>query len=232
VDTDNDSSDGTWMTYAELAAARGIDRQSAARLTFRRHWRRQKDNHGTVRAFVPIGWQDKSHDASPDTSQDDTHDASRDISRVINALESAVDTLSDQLANTEKRANRAEIRVDEATNRAILAEQAIAGERIRAEASESKADTLRDRFDTAQAALDDLRVQLGEAQAAVRIMAERTSQQVGRAAEAEADLRRELEAVQMALSEAQADAAELGQADEARKGRGRWRRLRDAWRGE
>jgi hypothetical protein len=53
MDAGTDSADGTWLTYAELAALRGIDRQSAARLTFRRHWRRQKDNRGTVRVFVP-----------------------------------------------------------------------------------------------------------------------------------------------------------------------------------
>jgi hypothetical protein len=36
------------VTYAELAAVRGIDRHSAVKLSFRRHWRSQKDNYGTV----------------------------------------------------------------------------------------------------------------------------------------------------------------------------------------
>lgn len=80
--------------------------------------------------------------------------------------------------------------------------------------------------------LDELRGKLTDAQAAERSMAERDSHEVGRAVEAEADLRRELEAAQIALSEAEADAAELRQAEDARKGRGRWARLRGAWRGE
>ena len=46
--------EGRWMTYAELADARGIDRQSARKLANRTHWRRQKDNHGVVRVYVPL----------------------------------------------------------------------------------------------------------------------------------------------------------------------------------
>ena len=43
-DVSADASEGRWMTYAELAQLRGIDKQSAARLTFRRRWRRQKSH--------------------------------------------------------------------------------------------------------------------------------------------------------------------------------------------
>lgn len=35
-----------WLTYDELAEARGIDQQSARRMASRSHSRRQKDNHG------------------------------------------------------------------------------------------------------------------------------------------------------------------------------------------
>jgi hypothetical protein len=45
-------------------------------------------------------------------------------------------------------------------------------------------------------------------------------------------LRTELRAVQVTQAEAEADAAELRQADAARKSRGRLVRLRSAWRGE
>jgi hypothetical protein len=41
----------------------------------------------------------------------------------------------------------------------------------------------------------------------------------------------DLQAAQIAQSEAEADAAELRQAEAARKARGRWARLRAAWRG-
>jgi hypothetical protein len=46
------------------------------------------------------------------------------------------------------------------------------------------------------------------------------------------ELRRQVEAEQMARAEAEADAVELLQADAARRGRGRLARLRAAWRGE
>jgi hypothetical protein len=80
--------------------------------------------------------------------------------------------------------------------------------------------------------LDEVRGKLTDAQAAERSIAERTSHEVGRAVEAEADLRRELEAALIAVGEAQVDVEELRQAEAARKGRGRWARLRDAWRVE
>jgi hypothetical protein len=42
------------MTYAELAAVRGISALSAERLVRRRHWPRQTGNDGIVRVLVPL----------------------------------------------------------------------------------------------------------------------------------------------------------------------------------
>src|SRR5215471_15778227 len=42
------------MTYAELAAVRGISRTSAKRLAQRHHWGRQVGNDGVVRVTVPL----------------------------------------------------------------------------------------------------------------------------------------------------------------------------------
>jgi hypothetical protein len=42
------------MTYAELAAVRGISVLSAERLVRRRHWPRQMGNDGVVRVLVPL----------------------------------------------------------------------------------------------------------------------------------------------------------------------------------
>jgi hypothetical protein len=47
--------DSRWMTFAELAAARGIGRVSAERLVRRHKWRRQPGNDGRVRVLVPSG---------------------------------------------------------------------------------------------------------------------------------------------------------------------------------
>jgi hypothetical protein len=43
------------LTYAELAAVRGISVLSAERLVRRRHWPRQLGNDGVVRVLVPGG---------------------------------------------------------------------------------------------------------------------------------------------------------------------------------
>jgi len=47
-------SDARRMTYAELAAVRGISRGSAERLARRRQWPRQLGNDGAVRVLVPL----------------------------------------------------------------------------------------------------------------------------------------------------------------------------------
>jgi hypothetical protein len=92
--TSEDSADGRWMSYAELAAARGIDRSSAFKLTLRHKWRRQKDNRGTVRVYVPTDWLGPSRDMS--------NPAAGDMSHAISALEGAVSALREQLERAEQ----------------------------------------------------------------------------------------------------------------------------------
>jgi hypothetical protein len=66
--------DGRWLTYRELAQARGIDVPSAVKLSRRQRWRRQAGNRNTVRIFVPLDWL--SGDNDPET-RDETRDATR-----------------------------------------------------------------------------------------------------------------------------------------------------------
>ncbi len=83
MDAGTDSEGERWMSYAELAELRGIDKQSAVKLTFRRRWRRQKDNHGTVHVLVPPDWlgpQRPSRDSSNDVPLDVSVPASTDLS--------------------------------------------------------------------------------------------------------------------------------------------------------
>ncbi len=47
--------DTRWMTYAELAQARGIKEPAAVRLVQRRGWERQPGNDGSTRVAVPLG---------------------------------------------------------------------------------------------------------------------------------------------------------------------------------
>ncbi len=46
--------DTRWMTYAELAQARGIKEPAAVRLVQRRSWERQPGNDGSTRIAVPL----------------------------------------------------------------------------------------------------------------------------------------------------------------------------------
>src|SRR5690348_10342905 len=48
--------DGRWLTYAELAEIRRIDKTSALKLALRRGWTRQKNNHGQMQVLVPLDW--------------------------------------------------------------------------------------------------------------------------------------------------------------------------------
>ena len=84
--------DFRWLTYAELAAMRGISRTSAERLVLRRRWRKQKGNDGAVRVSVPATFL-TSPDASPDTSPD----LSPDLRARIKDLEAELASIIEQL---------------------------------------------------------------------------------------------------------------------------------------
>jgi hypothetical protein len=125
-------SEGQWVTYAELAAARGIDRQSAAKLSFRRRWQRQKDNQGMIRICVPPEWLRPERDASADGSGN----GSGDMSTALAAYEDAKAAFAEGLKQAEARA-------DQDRQRADRVEKALDGERSRAEALRDKLEQAR-----------------------------------------------------------------------------------------
>jgi chromosome segregation ATPase len=132
------------MSYGELAAVRGIDRTSALKLALRHKWRKQTDNRGTVRVLVPTDW------AAP---ADKRAAAGAEMSTAITALEAAIAALREQ-AQTDKIAigtlreqlGTADFRADRAEAGRERADQALVGERARA-------DTLRDRIEALQVQL-------------------------------------------------------------------------------
>lgn len=224
---DADTDDVRWLTYVELGQVRGISTSSATRLAFRRKWRRQPGNDGIARVAVPIAEAQPRTDKAPDDRDGDRGD----ITPIVSALEAAVSSLTERAETAEKRADRAENRADRAEARADRAERAIEVERNRAQAADLRADraeqTLageRSRADELRDRLDNLGTKLTDAQA------ELAAAQVE--ADAAAELRPALEIAQIAQGEAEADAAELRQAEAIRQGRGRWARLRQAWRGQ
>ena len=174
--TDADTGADTWVTYAELGKARGINHAAAKRLAMRRKWRRMAGNDGHARVLVPREFLT----LAPGVDTDD------DTGVSTPALSEAIDLLREQLEIANKRADRTE--------------QALIAERVRA-------DALRDQVAALEVQLAQLEA---EGEASDVQVAELTGQ----------------------LRRAREDAAELRQADADRQGRGRWRRLRAAWRGE
>jgi hypothetical protein len=206
ADSQPDDEPARWMTFAELAAVRGISKDSAITLVRRHRWRRQRDNQGHVIALVPLTWTEKENESradNPPLSQPDGRPdttAAEVLTGAVAALEGSVSALRERAQAAERRAETAERRADavEAERREAitLVEQTIAmlsEERGRAERVEAAIAAERQRSDS---------------------------------------LRERLEAAEAEAREAQQTAEELRRADEARKGSGRWARLRAAWRGE
>jgi hypothetical protein len=122
------------MTYTELAQARRIATASAIKLVLRRGWRRQKDNHGIMRALVPPAWSEPAPSRSFDP---DAH-----VGQAISALEASVAVL-------RERAEAAESAARNERERADRVQQALNAER-------SRADLLRDRIDALRADLAEV----------------------------------------------------------------------------
>lgn len=143
-----DDADSRWMTYTELAQARRIATSSAIKLVLRRGWRRQKDNHGTMRALVPPAWSDPAPGRS---FNPDAH-----VSHAISALEASVAAL-------RERAEAAENAVRIERERADRAQQALNGERGRANSLRDRIDALRDDLADAETAVAAARQEAWEA---------------------------------------------------------------------
>jgi hypothetical protein len=113
-----------WVTYAELAEARGIDKASAIRLTLRRKWQRQKDNRGIVRVMVPVDDLRPSGDASNGTSADMSYEASADTERLVGTLEARIAALEADVTRERELAGEERKRADLATSELRLVAEA------------------------------------------------------------------------------------------------------------
>jgi hypothetical protein len=151
------------MTYAELAAVRGISATSAERLVRRRRWPRQAGNDGVVRVLVPLEEaRDRGKSAASGVPPDKEVDvrtsaltspliSAPDIPRTVRTLESAIEALREQLTKADQReeaergrTERAERHLEElrgALADAVAAERIAAGEAagLRAQAEERRA---------------------------------------------------------------------------------------------
>jgi hypothetical protein len=155
------SADSRWMSYAELAEARRITASSASKLVVRRGWRRQKDNHGIMRALVPPEW---SEPAPGKSFEPGAH-----VSQAISALEQAVAAMRERAEAAERTAETERARADRAV-------QDRDGERSRANALRDRIDTLRADLAEAESALEVARhqiIQAGDEAKALRQSADR-----------------------------------------------------------
>jgi hypothetical protein len=205
-DATSDDVAGRWMTYAELARLRGVDKPSALKLALRKRWPRRKDNHGTMQVCVPPDWARPWGDGTaldiPPAVQGDM-----DVSRAISALEAANTALQEQLARESSRADQLQHQVVRAEARADRAEQKADAADARANRAEQSRDADRSRVDALRDRVDVLQGELATAEAAVE----------------------QTRAGAQAVEEA---TAVVRQTDDVRRQLGIWPLLRRAWRGK
>jgi hypothetical protein len=146
----DDTGNGRWLTYSELATIRGINRASAVKLVQRERWRRSSGNDRSriIRVLVPYEWLTPAKETPPDTAS--VPGMSREDTGMLAALMA--------------RAERAEERADEAHKRAdvatALADRALAQ---LADAT-TEAGKLRGRLDDLGSKLDGAQAELATAQ--------------------------------------------------------------------
>lgn len=99
-----DGGDTRWMTYAELAEARGIKEPAAVRLVQRHKWERQPGNDGAARIAVPVVQLRLSRAVAPSVMAvaPDSHDI-------------------ETLRREQQRADQAETRAGHAEEQAVAA---------------------------------------------------------------------------------------------------------------
>ena len=101
-------SDGSvkWMSYDELAAAMGINRESARQLAIRKRWGRRKGNDGKARVGVPEDTlrPDPRPATGPSTSES-MSSAPSDVTAAVQVLTRHIERLEQELATAKERAD-------------------------------------------------------------------------------------------------------------------------------
>ena len=157
------------MTFAELAVARGISKDSAIALVRRKRWRRQRDNTGFVIALVPNDGPARRRVASDEA---DHHAAAFETALAaveaahaaeVSVLREHADAAEQGRIAAQKLADHALAQLADATARADRAEAAIAGERARADVLNDRIDDANERADRAVARAEQSRTEAEEA---------------------------------------------------------------------
>jgi hypothetical protein len=112
--TEDDRADTRWLSYSDLAEARGISRESAIRMARRRRWPKREGNDGTIRVAVPRSIVEGKPHISRDSRGDGLADVREDIPHKISGLETALGLLAEQLQRECSRGDAAEARAQAA----------------------------------------------------------------------------------------------------------------------
>jgi hypothetical protein len=104
-----------WLSYAQIAAARGISRASAVRMARRAKWRRQTNNAGVVTVAVPVSYLERDQDNPEGSPKDrpgdrpgESHEGIAALARAITALQADATVLRAAVEREAGRADRAE----------------------------------------------------------------------------------------------------------------------------
>jgi len=158
-----DDPDIRWVSYAELAEARGIDRLSAVRIVRNRGWQKQKGNDGTIRVAVPRNFLETKRGG-----RENPREIPPEITRKIIGLETRVELLIEEL--DRERSQTIGLREERAAaNAHAEAAAAQAHEMIaRLEAAQESENRLREDRAAAVAEKEAVQAQLDDTKAEAR----------------------------------------------------------------
>jgi hypothetical protein len=238
-----------WLTYADAASRFGVSSEAVRQIAIRRKWPRRRPNDnpfGPVQVLIPL-------DAAVKPRTPVQHPSERPLdgrpTEESDALREFLDRERERADRAESRADAAEIdrRAAEARADAADADRRVAQARAdaaegRAHRAEERAAELRGRLDGLQAEAERTRTETQEGQEAAHTaerLAEvervRADEEAARATGLDrllADAEHRLTEAEQGRATAQERLDAMDRADVARRGKGRWARLRAAWRGE
>ena len=230
---------GVWLTKAEFAERRQISQASADRLIRRQGWRRQPGNDGRVRVLVPEGALGRHPEGDQRAAPPEGTAA---VESVLAALREAhvgeIGRLTGALGRAEARADAERARADLLLTKADGLRAEMVGIEAKLTAETARADDLRGRLAEAEQVKEAARKRAYEL--ADRMMTLEAAEEEGRETKERltvldgllADAERRLAEAEHGRRTAQERLDAQDRSEVERRGKGRWARLRAAWRGE
>jgi chromosome segregation ATPase len=196
-----------WLTWQQAGERFGLSPDAVRMRARRLGWRTQPNNEGRTLVLVPADAEVRPRERAPEHMG--AHSAVRSGEQSVEIMR-----LATLLEASDGRAKRAETRVEQAEQRADRAEKRADAADTDRRSAEARADRAEQAVAGERSRADTLRDRLDAAEDELRQAREAADQARQHATDAE-------------------DAIEAARrADAERKARGRWTRLRTAWRGE